>query len=161
MSRCQITKAHLPHKYMQNREAMQCEGYNPNRVQAGVLDHLVAERDAQDEKWGVQNHPNGTGMLGDVERADSARHVCEVMFRNGMGSWRDILHEEVQEAFAEHEPDKLREELIQVAAVALAWVENMDRGGQPECSKHCSEMHTEADANCVIWRSRHSGKKSF
>lgn len=157
MSRCPISKPHLAHKYMVNRESVQCDGYRPGYVQTRALDAIVRERQAQDEKWGVQNHPNGTGITGDRERADSARHVCEVMFRNGMGSWRDILHEEVQEAFAEHDPVKLREELIQVAAVALAWVENMDRGGQPECSKHCSEMHTEMDANCVIWRNRHNG----
>lgn len=155
--RCHITKAHLPHKYMQNRQAVQCKGYNPNRVQAGVIDDVVAERAAQEAQWGEQNHPNGTGITGDRERADSARHTCDVMFRSGMGTWRDILHEEVQEAFAEHDPAKLRDELIQVAAVAVAWVESMDRGVQPECSKHCSEMHTEADANCVIWRIRHSG----
>lgn len=122
-----------------------------------IIRDLAQERLRQDAKWGVQNHPNGTGMLGDRERANGARHVCDTMFRSGMGSWRDILHEEVQEAFAEHDPVLLREELIQVAAVALAWVENMDRGGQPECSKQCSEMHTELNANCVIWRMRHSG----
>lgn len=156
MSRCHITKPHLPHRFMRGRETQQCEGYNPNRAQSAVVDAIVAERGAQDAKWGVQNHPNGTGMVGDRERADSARHVCDVLFRAGTGSWRDILHEEVQEAFAEHDPVKLREELIQVAAVAMAWVENMDRGGQPECSKQCSEMHTEANANCVIWRMRHN-----
>lgn len=120
-----------------------------------IVRDLANERMRQDKLWGVQNHPNGTGMVGDSDRADSAKHVCQVMFRNDMGSWRDILHEEVQEAFAEHDPELLRTELIQVAAVALAWVENIDRGGQPECSKHCSEMHTEDDANCVIWRNRH------
>lgn len=156
MSRCHITKPHLAHRYMFNRKSEYCEGYRPGYLQITVLDDVVRERQRQDSLWGQQNHPNGTGIVGDRERADSARHTCEVMFRNGMGSWRDVLHEEVQEAFAEHDPVKLRAELIQVAAVAMAWVENMDRGGQPECSKHCSEMHTEADANCVIWRNRHN-----
>ena len=121
-----------------------------------IIRDLANERLRQDAKWGIQNHPNGTGMTVDRDRADKARHVCDVMFRSGMGSWRDILHEEVQEAFAEHDPVKLREELIQVAAVALAWVENIDRGDQPECTSRCSEMHTELDANCVIWRMRHA-----
>lgn len=121
-----------------------------------IIRDLAAERMRQDKLWGIQNHMNGTGIPGDKDRAESAKHVCQVMFRNELGSWRDILHEEVQEAFAEHEPAALRTELIQVAAVALAWVENIDRGGQPECSKYCSEMHTEDDANCVIWRNRHS-----
>jgi hypothetical protein len=42
-------------------------------------------------------------------------------------TWRDILLEEVYEAFAETDSDRLREELIQVAAVALSWVDAIDR----------------------------------
>ena len=35
--------------------------------------------------------------------------------------------EEVAEAFEEHDPARLRSELVQVAAVAVAWVEKIDR----------------------------------
>ena len=36
----------------------------------------------------------------------------------------------VGEAFAESDPDKLRTELIQVAAVAVAWIESIDRNSE-------------------------------
>jgi hypothetical protein len=41
--------------------------------------------------------------------------------------WVDILEEEVAEAAAESDPAKLRAELVQVAAVAVAWIEAIDR----------------------------------
>ena len=40
-----------------------------------ILRDLARERMRQDNIFGEQNHPNGTGMAGDRERADSARHV--------------------------------------------------------------------------------------
>jgi malonyl CoA-acyl carrier protein transacylase len=42
-------------------------------------------------------------------------------------TWEHILTEEHYEAMAEEDPTRLREELIQVAAVAVAWVEAIDR----------------------------------
>jgi hypothetical protein len=44
-----------------------------------------------------------------------------------MVTWAHILTEEFYEALAEADPEKLREELVQVAAVAVAWVECLDR----------------------------------
>lgn len=87
--------------------------------------------------------------------ADRARLVCQTAFRSGYGTWRDVFYEEVMEALAENDPEKLRTELVQVAAVIFAWLENIERGGQPECGKECDEMHTESNFNCVIWRNRH------
>ena len=37
-----------------------------------------------------------------------------------------LVREEVAEAFAESDPARLREELIQVAALAVSWVEKID-----------------------------------
>lgn len=48
-------------------------------------------------------------------------------FKAGRGTWRDILAEEFNEALAESDPDRLRAELVQVAAVAVNWVEAIDR----------------------------------
>ena len=67
-----------------------------------MLDAVFAERKRQDEKWGSQRHlPNDT--------------------------WNRILGEEVGEvckALNDNEPvENLRAELIQVAAVAVAWAE--------------------------------------
>ena len=63
------------------------------------------ERNAQDAKWGEQNHPN---LL-----------------------WLGILGEEfgeVSKALIEGDPiDHVREELVQVAAVCVAWLECLER----------------------------------
>lgn len=92
----------------------------------GVLPEIAAERERQDERWGEQNHPDGTGP-GFAIDAKRARHSCNLAASLGLVSYRDILNEEVFEAFAESDPDKLRHELVQVAAVAVAWIEKLDR----------------------------------
>jgi hypothetical protein len=93
-----------------------------------VLYEIAAERIRQDAKWGEQNHPDGTGRPGDAEEATRLRAACKA---NGPAedNWRDILTEEVAEAFAETGPDALRAELIQVAAVVVAWIGAIDRRG--------------------------------
>lgn len=87
---------------------------------------VVAERYRQLRKWGVQHHPDGTGSGYDKHFAHATRNACNVAARDGSLTWRHILAEEVYEAFAESEYEPLRNELIQVAAVALAWVEDLD-----------------------------------
>jgi hypothetical protein len=95
--------------------------------QSRILLDIVAERDAQDALFGVQDLPDGTGITGDKERADSARHVCDVMFERGEGTYRDVFYEEVMEALAESDPAKLRAELVQAVAVGVKWLEGIDR----------------------------------
>ena len=107
---------------------------------ASVLLEVMDERRRQHAKWGEQNHPDGTGpsvqplaFQGNsgwrfAERLSiMARRKCERSFRTGVGTYRDILLEEVFEALAESKPNQLRAELIQVAAVAVQWVEAIDR----------------------------------
>ena len=92
-----------------------------------VLSEVQAERAAQDVTWGVQNHPDGTGGRGRVASANAARIACQSSAERGEVTFLDILAEEVAEAFAETGPELLRAELIQVAAVCVAWVEAIDR----------------------------------
>jgi hypothetical protein len=95
-----------------------------------ALLEVSRERARQDAKWGEQNHPDGTGpTIPTLNAVDRARHECDYAHRNGTGTWRHILAEEVAEAMAESNPARLRAELIQVAAVAVAWVEAVDRRG--------------------------------
>ncbi len=91
-----------------------------------VLEEVLAERSRQDEKWGTQDHPNGTNNVFKLA-ADAARCECELSFADGRGTWFDILREEFYEAMAEEDPKNLRTELIQTAAVCVAWVEAIDR----------------------------------
>lgn len=108
-----------------------------NHKAAGVAVEVLDERKRQDAKWGVQNHPDlppfdeahatPNAWFG-LPTADDARDACEAAFKNGRGSYAHIFNEEVCEAIeAAPDPVKLREELIQVAAVAVAWVECIDR----------------------------------
>lgn len=109
-----------------------------------VLDEIAAERARQDRTWGEQNHPDGTGprvafagrlaFMADV--AADMRRACKAaagevpgLEHHGPVTWRHILLEEVYEALAEDEPGKLRAELVQVAAVAVAWIGAIDRRG--------------------------------
>ena len=95
---------------------------------SAVCFEVMRERERQHAKWGEQNHPDGTGLNEiHAERAEVAKHVCQSAFAAGEGTYMDILHEEVCEAFAESDPAKLRAELVQVAAVAVAWIEKIDR----------------------------------
>lgn len=94
---------------------------------AAVCREVIQERVAQDQKWGEQNHPDGTGGRALKARANRYRDDCDIAHKGGYGAWSHILLEEVYEAMAESDPEKLREELIQVAAVAVAWAEAIDR----------------------------------
>jgi hypothetical protein len=85
---------------------------------------VLAEMHMQDLKWGERTvHPNGTGPdFGFTPRlADAMRNRAQKAFSQGSGSWMLILQEEFYEAMAETSPKLLKKELIQVAAVALAW----------------------------------------
>lgn len=93
---------------------------------AKVLGDVRAERLAQDVMWGIQEHPDGTNA-GGTAAADAAKRELEEAARQGAHTWRHILHEEVLEAFAEEDPDRLRAELVQVAAVAVKWIQAIDR----------------------------------
>lgn len=91
-----------------------------------VLLEVLSERQRQDDRWGEQNHPNGTDKsYGSLALA--AKTECEAAHRIGVLTYADILKEEFWEAMSEEDPERLREELIQVAAVAVAWVEKLDR----------------------------------
>jgi hypothetical protein len=111
------------------------------RIARLVLD----ERQRQDARWGEpKDLPNGTGpdklILADLpyaktpyplpehlgnwtatELADSAKANCDIAAQQGHVTYADILMEEHLEALAESDPEKLFDELIQVAAVAQKW----------------------------------------
>lgn len=83
------------------------------------------ERQRQLAKWGDQHHDDGTGYALDRNAATEARNVCQYAASKGVITWRDILWEEIAEAFAETDPDRLETELVQCAAVIAAWVADL------------------------------------
>lgn len=77
-----------------------------------VLLEVLEERHRQDQKWGEQNHAPGPWMLilaeevGEVARAALANIFAEA-----------------------NDAQSVRRELIEVAAVAVAWAQSIDRSG--------------------------------
>ena len=98
-----------------------------NTRQKKALAEVIAERVRQDAKFGDQSGlPDGTGTPEDIAVADYKKKLNNMLAEGGVISWCDILHEEMLEVAAEKDPAKLREELVQVAAVAVAWIEALD-----------------------------------
>lgn len=98
-----------------------------------ILADVGQERLRQEEKWGQQNHPDGTGDTGSHSRAATAKAVCDAMAKSKKLTWAHILTEEFMEALAEKEEVNLYTELVQVAAVAVSWAEHIKRrqSGRP------------------------------
>lgn len=90
-----------------------------NAETLNVLSDVSSERTRQLTKFGVQDHPIADWFLIlQEEVGEAAREACEHVFRG---------------RFPEHYADdperlhRLRKELIEVAAVAVAMVESLDR----------------------------------
>jgi hypothetical protein len=116
---------------VQDRALTQAEqsmnaAFRAGRTRA-VLAEIEAERQAQDAQWGEQNHPLGFGGHLNRLRADQCRAECDEAAERGEVTWRHILLEELYEALAEGSARAARDELIQLAAVAVAAVERIDR----------------------------------
>lgn len=94
------------------------------------LREVQMERDAQDRMFPEQTLPFGTSLENKVE-ADVARKECDDATSEGSLTWVHVLTEEYWEAMAETDPDKLRMELLQLAAVAVRIVEQIDSGDVP------------------------------
>jgi NTP pyrophosphatase (non-canonical NTP hydrolase) len=74
-----------------------------------ALNEILKERKAQDAKWGEQNHDDKTWLAILVEEVGELAQA--------------ILHDE----FGGRAAGTAREELVQVAAVAVQWLEVMGR----------------------------------
>jgi len=93
-----------------------------------ILQEVLRERLRQDEKWGEQNWPDvDDRILAYTVNEQTAKSMCDSAFKDGTGTYSHILHEEFIEALSAPDQDHLREELVQVAAVAVAWIEKIDR----------------------------------
>lgn len=119
--------------------------------QPKIVHAILAERARQLAKWGPQTHPNLCptltytygGLLPhryaedlEIPTATRAKQNCERDAEAGNLNWGVILVEEVAEAVESaahlvkaHSPEKLaalKAELVQVAAVAFAWIEDLE-----------------------------------
>lgn len=102
-----------------------------------VLENVFEERLRQVEKYGHnETLEDGTGecwlpfkgvlalTADEIEKGFRADYEqTEAIY--GKPTWMDLVREEVAEAFAETDPDRLEAELTQVAALCVSWVEKI------------------------------------
>lgn len=96
----------------------------------------------QHEKWGQQNHPSLDPVLMnrvgsctpermseeyEIPTENRAKFKCENAFKYNSGTWAHIAVEELSESISEFDPEKRKQELIQLAAVCVSWIDSIDR----------------------------------
>lgn len=99
---------------------------------------MLAERAAQEARYGKENEliVDGTGPAtrwllpytsdtAFVIQKELRRDYEEFEDETGKPTWVHLVREEVAEAFLETDPDRLAEELVQVAALCVSWVERL------------------------------------
>jgi NTP pyrophosphatase (non-canonical NTP hydrolase) len=97
-----------------------------------VLDEIATERSRQDSKFGAQNHDPATWVviLGE-EYGEVCKEVCEARFAleaiRGEHQRGDYAGAGLAQQSHINFLRKTREELVQVAAVAVAMIESLDR----------------------------------
>lgn len=93
-----------------------------------IFEEIKAERKWQDEKFGEQNYSMNTRFFDCGFCKTKEKFYKEINKKEDFRfSWITVLLEEVYEAFSVKKPEKQREEMIQVAAVAVAIIECLDR----------------------------------
>lgn len=97
---------------------------------AETIDAIKYEILRQHQTWGQQNHPS-VPKKGEPAHGIPAERVakiqCELARTNNRMTWAHILVEEVAEACCADSPQHMIEELVQVAAVAISWVDSIHR----------------------------------
>jgi len=95
-----------------------------------IYQEIVEERERQYEKLGERNYP----MLNSRNRVENMKtHAHNFRVINASTKykcWHDVLMGEVYEVFAETDPVKQRENLIQTAAVVVRIIECLDRNSK-------------------------------
>ena len=99
---------------------------------ARVLAEVSYERDRQDQKWGEQNHsPFHWLVILMEEVGEASKEACESYVRRHQ---RFPTVKEIRFS-------RYRAEMVQVAAVAVAAIESLDRGKWDETSETTVEQN--------------------
>lgn len=73
-----------------------------------------------------RGHPLGMGLPDFAGLAEQAKHDTDEATKDGTLTWRHIVNEEFFEMVCESDPDRVREEAIQLAAVVVQIVKYID-----------------------------------
>lgn len=100
--------------------------YCPGCTMVPVLAEVQAERMRQIAKWGVQRRADGADPMTYGAIAARSRENFQNAEANGGATWHRALNGPFYEAISETDPAALRAVLVELAAVACAWVEDID-----------------------------------
>lgn len=116
---------------------------SPEYLRMQIFYEIEGERGNQDKKWGQQDHPSLDRVLLDrpgscnpermaehyeIPSENRGKFLCDNSFHWKQGTYAHILIEELCEVVACLDDEvAMREELVQLAAVAVAWIECIDR----------------------------------
>jgi len=93
-----------------------------------IFAEIVFERNRQDVIHpNTTQIPDGTGGGGRKTWETIARQSCDRAQREGRLTFAHVFDEETAEVLAEEDPVKLRAEPVQVGAVVLKWIAELDR----------------------------------
>ncbi|QWF86074.1 hypothetical protein [Amycolatopsis sp. CA-230715] len=92
-----------------------------------VLREIRLGRLGRKVEQGTEHRPNGTGSLDDVVAADVVSKRNRGLRLAEALQWRDELEETATRAYAAESEADLRHALLQVAIVAVVWIEDIDR----------------------------------
>ena len=94
-----------------------------------IINKIVEERNRQIDKWGIQDLPSVKGYIPavyyNIPTMEEAKEVCDDRARIKQLTWADILLEEVCEVVEAPNDENRIEELTQIAAVCISWIENI------------------------------------
>lgn len=100
-----------------------------------IFNEVANERNRQDTIWGEQRHLSVLetfrqwdcfNMYGIVEE-EKAKELCEEAVNKKELTWAHIAIEELSEVICAPDDVLRRQEIIQLIAVLVAWVEKIDR----------------------------------
>ncbi|MCU0688033.1 MAG: hypothetical protein MUF34_38280 [Polyangiaceae bacterium] len=111
---------------------------NPSEITRRVLDEVAAERARQEAKWGQCDYPsvgpefegNRTGQACahyGLPPEQIAKRRTDEADQRGAVTFAHVAVEELAEALSAPDEGARREELVQLAAVAVKWIEAIDR----------------------------------
>ena len=108
---------------------MKTEVFNDKVMRQKIMFEVLAERERQNEKWGVQNHTVVEWQsilmeeVGEVAK-EATDYYFGYPYLNGVGEMQPIEENDVVQYIRLRD---YRKELIQVAAVAVQMIECLDR----------------------------------
>ena len=107
-----------------------------HRATLGVVSDVLVERATMLSRWGDPSYPSVAGLsysvearvgLYDLPTPEKARAETEGLRGSGDLDWATISVQSLSDAVSASDETARRIEVVQLAAVALAWVEDIDR----------------------------------